>query len=170
MHPTGPGLPQRPFPPIQHQWIAGPSDATRAAWAVARAMMWNKPMWVLYAVIAALTVWDFTRMGWLGLFSVVVFSLALGLLFLVYFGYYLSATKALLSPGATWATGFGPAELSLINPISTSVIDYAAITGARRVGPVVVIRYRGGVLYDGIPSQLVPERDFEMLRRAAKTK
>lgn len=167
MHPAAPMPPQRPFPPIQHQWVAGPGDASRAAWACARAMMWNKLMWVLYLLMAAVVAWDFTRAGWGAVFGIVVFGLCLGLLFLMYFGYYLSATKELARPGATWATGFGPTGLSLISPISTSAIDYAAITAARRVGPVVVIRYRGGVLYDGIPSQLVPDREFELLRRAA---
>lgn len=169
MHPTAPTPPQRPFPPIQHQWIAGPGDASRCAWAVARAMMWNKPMWAVYAFLTAVTVWDFTRMGWLGVFTPILFCIVLGGLFLAYFAINLSATRALLSPGTVWAAGFGPTEMSLISPTSTSVIDYAAITAARRVGPVVVIRYRGGVLYDGIPSQLVPERELQMLRRASKS-
>lgn len=159
---------QRPFPAIQYQWVADNSAAPSIAFSVARSMMWNKPMWLFYILIAVAVVRDFRYSIGAAAFTVILASVVLGLMLLFYFFYYLAAAKAMAAPGSVWAAGFGPTELSLISPIATSVIDYAAITSVRRKGPIVILRYRGGVLYDGIPSQLVPEREFEMLRHAAK--
>lgn len=170
MHPAGPTPPQRPFPPIQYQWVAGPGDASRAAASAARATMWNRLWWVLYAMITVLVIRDYLYDIGLGVFMTIVVAVLLGIVFLLCYLYYLTAMKAMTSPGTVWATGFGPTALSLITPFTTSVIDYAAITAARRVGSIVVIRYRGGTLFDAIPSQLVPEAEFDLLRRVAKSR
>ena len=42
-----------------------------------------------------------------------------------------TAQAAMMAPGSIWASGFGANELLLVTPISTLVIDYAALRPPR---------------------------------------
>ena len=150
-----PQLPQRPIPPIHHVWVAGPGDARR----LYRGTVFRTPgllrLGIIWAVFLVLL-----------MFSVVldpshnVTWLVIGLLFPVLFVFLLlrrtRTQEAMMAPGSVWATGFGANELLMVTPISTVVIDYAALRPPRVVGPAVLIQTKRLASSTSLPVELVP--------------
>lgn len=164
MHPATPMPPQRPFPPIQHHWVADERSRAALTGSVIRAMLWNPAAWVLYGVITALVAFQFVLSIAMGIFSIVVFGLTFSVVFAGVYWYTRRAVRAIVPVGAPWATGFGPDGLVVVSPMATTVLDYSAIVSARRSGEVIVCRLRGDALYELIPGILVSDQELQMLR------
>jgi hypothetical protein len=150
-----PQLPQRPIPPVHHVWVAGPGDARR----LYRGTMWRTPgllrlgiIWsiCLVLLIVAVALDPTHNVTWL----------VIGLLFPVLFVFLLlrrsKTQEAMMAPGSVWATGFGANELLIVTPISTVVIDYAALRPPRVVGPAVLIQTKRLASSTSLPHELIP--------------
>jgi hypothetical protein len=90
-------------------------------------------------------------------------------LFPVLFGFLLwrrsKAQEAIMAPGSVWATGFGANELLIVTPISTLVIDYAALKPPQITGSSVLIRTRYGVSTSSLPLELFPSEALTFLQQ-----
>jgi hypothetical protein len=150
-----PQLPQRPIPPVHHVWVAQPGDARR----LYRGTVWRTPgllrlgiIWaVCLALLIAAVVLDPTHnVTWL------VIGLLLPVLFIFLLMRRTKTQEAMMAPGSVWATGFGANELLIVTPISTVVIDYAALRPPRVVGPAVLIQTKRLSSSTSLPLELVP--------------
>jgi Na+/proline symporter len=75
------------------------------------------------------------------------------------------AQEAIMSPGSVWATGFGANELLIITPISTLVIDYAALKPPRIAGSSLLIPTRYGPSTTSLPLELFPPEAVTFLQQ-----
>ncbi len=70
-----------------------------------------------------------------------------------------------MAPGSVWATGFGANELLIVTPISTLVIDYAALKPPQIAGSSVLIRTRYGASASSLPLELFPSEALTFLQQ-----
>jgi hypothetical protein len=157
-----PQLPQRPIPPIHHVWVAGPGDGRR----LYRSTLFRTPglvrLGIIWAICLALLI-----------FAVVadpthnVTWLVIALFFPVFLVILLlrrsMAQAAMMPPGSVWASGFGTHELLLVTPISTLVIDYAALRPPRVIGSAVLIQTRRLASTTSLPLELFPPEAIAFL-------
>ena len=67
--------------------------------------------------------------------------------------------------GSIWASGFGANELPPVTPISTSVIDYAALRPPRVSGSAVLIQTRRLARTTSLPPELFPPEAMTFLHQ-----
>jgi hypothetical protein len=129
-----PQLPQRPIPPVHHVWVAGPGDGRR----LYRSTLFRTPglmrlgiIWAIcLAVLIFLVVTDPSHnITWL------IIALFFPVVLVILLVRRSTAQAAMMAPGSVWASGFGANELLLVTPISTLVIDYAALRPRASSGP-----------------------------------
>jgi hypothetical protein len=76
-----------------------------------------------------------------------------------------SAQAAMMAPGSVWATGFGANELLIVTPISTLVIDYAALRPPRVIGSAVFVQTRRLASTMSLPLELFPPEALTFLHQ-----
>jgi hypothetical protein len=76
-----------------------------------------------------------------------------------------TAQAAMMAPGSVWASGFGANELLLVTPISTLVIDYAALRPPRVIGSAVLIQTRRLASTTSLPLELFPPEALTFLHQ-----
>jgi hypothetical protein len=159
-----PQLPQRPIPPIHHVWVAAPGDGGR----LYRSTLFRTPGLLRLGILWALCVALLT-VGVVLDPSHDVTALVIALFFPVVLILLLwrrsSAQAAMVAPGSVWASGFGANELLLVTPISTLVIDYAALRPPRVVGSAVLIQTRRLAGTTSLPLELFPPDALTFLRQ-----
>jgi hypothetical protein len=159
-----PPVPQRPLPPVHHVWVAGPGDGRRLYRTTLIRTSGLRRLAVLWAISLALLVVSAVLDP-----SHNVTWLLVAMLFPVLFGFLLwrrsKAQEAIMAPGSVWATGFGANELLIITPISTLVIDYAALKPPQIAGSSVLIRTRHGVSASSLPLELFPPDALTFLQQ-----
>jgi hypothetical protein len=162
-----PQLPQRPIPPVHHVWVASPGDGRRlyrtalfrtaALWRLA--ILWA----ILVASVVVLVAVDPQHnITWL------VVVLLFPVLFVVLLLRRGKPQEALMAPGSVWASGFGANELLIVTPISTLVIDYAALLPPRVAATTVLIRTRYGASSTWLPLALFPPDALAFLQTRTK--
>jgi hypothetical protein len=159
-----PQLPQRPIPPVHHVWVAGPGDGRR----LYRSTVFRTPGLIRLGIIWAIC---------LALLILAVFAdpshnvtwLVIALFFPVFLIILLlrrsMAQAAMMAPGSVWASGFGANELLLVTPISTLVIDYAALRAPRVIGSAVLIQTRRLASTTSLPLELFPPEAMTFLHQ-----
>ena len=159
-----PPVPQRPLPPVHHVWVAGPGDGRRLYRSTLirtsglrrLGILWALCL-VLLAVSAALD--PAHNVTWL------VIAILFPVLLAITLWRRSKAQEAIMAPGSVWATGFGANELLIVTPISTLVIDYAALRPPQIAGPSVLIRTRYGVSASSLPLELFPSEALTFLQQ-----
>jgi hypothetical protein len=159
-----PQLPQRPIPPIHHVWVASPGDGRRL---YRSALFRTAALWrlgILWAILLALLIFLVVEdpshnITWL------VVALVFPVLFIFLLFRRGKAQETLMAPGSVWASGFGANELLIVTPVSTLVIDYAALIPPRVGGSTVLIRTRYGVSTSSLPLELFPPDALAFLQQ-----
>jgi hypothetical protein len=157
-------VPQRPIPPVNHVWVAAPGDGRRLYRSTVARTPALQLLGIVWAVCLALLVVGVAtdpaqNITWLVvavIFPTVFISL------LIRRG---KAQEALMAPGFVWASGFGANELLIVTPVSTLLVDYAALVPPRIVGPAVLIRTRYATTATSLPLQLFPPEALAFLRQ-----
>jgi hypothetical protein len=161
-----PQVPQRPLPPVHHVWVAGPGDGRRLYRTTLIRTSGLRRLGVLWALCLALLVVSAVLDPSHNVTWVMVAAL-----FPVLFGFLLwrrsKAQEAIMAPGSVWATGFGANELLIVTPISTLVIDYAALKPPQIAGSSVLIRTRYGMSTSSLPLELFPSEALTFLQQRA---
>jgi hypothetical protein len=159
-----PQLPQRPIPPVHHVWVAGPGDGRR----LYRATVFRTPglirlaiLWTIaLALLVVSVVFDPSHnITW------VIVALIFPVFLFISLWRRSEAQAAMVAPGSVWASGFGTNELLLITPISTLVIDYAALRPPRVVGSAVLIQTRRLAGTTSLPLELFPPEALAFLHQ-----
>lgn len=159
-----PTVPQRPLPPVHHVWVAGPGDARRLYRTTLIRTSGLRRLGILWAICLALVVTSVVldpahNLAWL----------ILVVLFPALFAFLLwqrgKAQEAIMTPGSVWATGLGVNELLIVTPISTLVIDYAALKPVLVTGPTVLVRTRYGPSTTALPLELFPPEALAFLHQ-----
>jgi len=159
-----PRLPQRPIPPVHHVWVAAPGDGRR----LYRSTLFRTPgllrlgiMWAIsVALLSVSAVLDPSHnITWL------VVALFFAVILMLLLWRRSAAQAAMVAPGSVWATGFGANELLLVTPISTLVIDYAALRPPRVVGSAVLIQTRRLASTTSLPLELFPPEALTFLHQ-----
>jgi hypothetical protein len=75
------------------------------------------------------------------------------------------AQAAMMPSGSVWASGFGANELLLVTPISTLVIDYAALRPPRVIGSAVLIQTRRLASTTSLPPERFPPEALTFLHQ-----
>ena len=158
-----PPVPQRPLPPVHHVWVAGPGDGRRLyrttlirTSGLRLGIVWG----LCLALLTISAVLDPSHnVTWL---VVAILSMVLFVILLWRRG---KSQEAIMSPGSVWATGFGANELLIVTPISTLVIDYAALKPPKVAGPSVLIPARYGVRTTSLPLELFPPEALTFLQQ-----
>ncbi len=150
-----PQLPQRPIPPVHHVWVASAGDGRR----LYRSTVFHTPglrrLGIVWAVCLTLLIASAVLDPSHNVVWVVV-----ALLFPVFLMLSLwrrsMAQAAMMTPGSVWATGIGANELLIVTPVSTVVLDYAALRPPRVIGSAVLIQTKrlGGTT--SLPLELFP--------------
>jgi hypothetical protein len=161
-----PQLPQRPIPPVHHVWVAGPGDGRRLYRTTLMHTGGLRRLGILWVLCVALLVFAAVadpshNLTWL------VVALLAPVVFVVLLLRRTKAQEAIMAPGSMWATGFGANELMIVTPISTLVIDYAALQPPRVIGSAVLIRTRYGASASSLPLDLVPPEAIAFLHKRA---
>jgi hypothetical protein len=158
-----PPVPQRPLPPTHHVWVAGPGDGRRLyrTTLIRTVGLRLGILWALCLILVLISVVldPSHNLTWL---VVTVLFLMLFVLLLWRRG---KAQEAIMSPGSVWATGFGANELLIVTPISTLVIDYAALKPPRVAGSSVLIPTRYGAATTSLPLELFPPEALTFLQQ-----
>lgn len=147
-------------------WVASPGDGRRLYRTTVIQTSGMRRLAVLWALCLALVV-----------VSVVldpahnVTWLAVAALFPALFVFLLwqrsKAQEAIMAPGSVWASGFGANELLIVTPISTLVIDYAALKPPQVTGPSILIRTKYGPSTTALPLELFPPEAVAFLNQRA---
>ncbi|GAB2662055.1 hypothetical protein GCM10027169_25830 [Gordonia jinhuaensis] len=148
--------PIRPLPPVHHIWVASDGDQGRLARAsVVRSS--SSRQWVVLGVVLVAGLLLSLTGGVVGAISW-IFGMAVALA--IIFGSAMARYNRVLAPvaysGAVWTTGFGPASLMIANPLTTQIIDYAAVKSIDAGNDYVTIRTRASVIPTTIPAALFP--------------
>jgi Na+/proline symporter len=157
-----PQLPQRPIPPVHHVWVAGPGDGRR----LYRSTLFRTPglirLGIIWAICLALLIFSVVadpthNITWL------VIALSFPVVLIILLWRRSTAQAAMMAPGSVWASGFGTHELLLVTPISTLVIDYAALRPPHVIGPAVLIQTRRLASTTSLPLELFPPEAIAFL-------
>jgi hypothetical protein len=159
-----PQVPQRAIPPVHHVWVASPGDGRRL---YRSALLRTAALWrlgILWAILVALLVFVVVEdpshnITWL------VVALVFPILFVFLLLRRGKPQEALMAPGSVWASGFGANELLIVTPVSTLVIEYAALVPPRVTTSTVLIRTRYGASTTWLPLQLFPPDALAFLRQ-----
>jgi len=159
-----PHLPQRPIPPVHHVWVAGPGDGRRLYRTTLMQTGGLRRLGILWALCVALLVFAVIadpshNPTWL------VVALVAPVVFVILLLRRTKAQEAIMAPRSVWATGFGANELLIVTPLSTLVIDYAALQPPRVIGSAVLIRTRYGASASSLPLDLVPPEALTFLHQ-----
>ena len=150
-----PPVPQRPLPPVHHVWVASAGDGRRLYRTTLLRTSGLRRLGILWTLCLALLALTAVQDPSHNLTWVLV-----AILFPVLFAFLLwrrgKAQEAVMTPGSVWATGFGANELLIITPISTMVIDYAALKPPQVAGSSLLIRTRYGASTTSLPLELFP--------------
>jgi hypothetical protein len=161
-----PQLPQRPIPPVHHVWVAGPGDGRRY-----RRTLFRTPglmrLGIIWAICLALLIFavvadpshNITWITWL------VIALFFPVFLIIVLLRRSMAQAAMMAPGSVWASGFGANELLLVTPVSTLVIDYAALRPPRVIGSAVLIQTRRLASTTSLPLELFPPEAITFLHQ-----
>jgi hypothetical protein len=159
-----PQLPQRPIPPVHHVWVAAPGDGRR----LYRSTLFRTPglvrLGIIWAICLALLIFSVVadpshNITWL------IIALFFPVFLIILLVRRSRAQAAMMAPGSVWASGFGANELLLVTPISTLVIDYAALRAPRVIGSAVLIQTRRLASTTSLPLELFPPDALTFLRQ-----
>ncbi|BBX48017.1 hypothetical protein GCM10009641_09390 [Mycobacterium cookii] len=157
-------FPQRPIPPLHHVWVAGPGDGRRifrTALMRSAGLARLGVLWVISMALLIISAQGNTDqiIAWL------VVAVLLPVLFVILLLRRSKAQEAIMAPGSVWATGFGANELLIVTPISTLIVDYAALRPPQVVGPAVLLRTRYGASPASLPLELFPPEALTFLNQ-----
>jgi hypothetical protein len=160
----GPQLPQRPIPPVHHVWVAGPGDGRRLYRSTLFHASGLLRLGIIWAICLALLIFSVVAdpthdPTWL------VIALFFPVLLIILLVRRSSAQAAMMAPGSVWATGFGANELLIVTPISTLVIDYAALRPPRVIGSAVLVQTRRLASTTSLPLELFPPEALTFLHQ-----
>jgi hypothetical protein len=159
-----PQLPQRPIPPVHHVWVAAPGDGRR----IYRTTLFRTPglmrFGIMWAICLALLIFSVVADPSHNI-TLLVIAVFFPIMLMLLLWRRSAAQAALMAPGSVWATGFGANELLLVTPISTLVIDYAALRPPRVIGSAVLIQTRHLGSSTSLPLQLFPPEALTFLHQ-----
>jgi hypothetical protein len=159
-----PQPPQRPLPPVHHVWVAAPGDGRRLYRTTVMQTAGLRRLAILWALGLALLIYSAVADPAHNV-SLVAVAVVVPVVFVILLWRRSKLQEAIMTPGSVWATGFGANELLIITPISTLVIDYAALQPPRVVGSTVLIRTRYAASATSLPAALVPPEALAFLHQ-----